>query len=150
MTKIKVLGALFVVLLTMTVGDAIWFPFVPLSDHTMARDISPSLDPIGRTYNFSPQDELAVSWIRFARDTRSHQMEWRWYAPNGRFYARTFDVVPPKDFTSGDWDGNVWSAIQIRGCDPSRMPGQWRVDVLRDWLKVQTEYFTIDSQVVTC
>jgi len=150
MTKIKVTGALFVILLTATVGDAIWFPFVPLSDHSMAKDVDPSWNPVYRTYQFTTQDEQAVSWVRFVKDLNSHQMEWRWYAPNGQLYARSFDVVPPRDFTSGDWEGKVWSSIQIKDCDPEDMPGQWRVDILKDWKRIETEYFTIGGRQVNC
>ena len=151
MNKIKAVLAFFAVFLTASVGGAIWFPFVPLSDHTMAKDVNITRwDPVYRTYSFSPTDDQAVSWIRFARDLQPHQMEWRWYAPNGQLYARSYAVVPPKDFTSGDWAGKAWSAIQIRGCGPEMMQGTWKVDIHRDWKKVKTEWFNIGGQYVSC
>ena len=150
MIKIKVVGALFAVLFTATVGGAIWFPFVPVSDHTMSLDVDLNSNPVWRTYTFSTQDEQAVSWIRFSRDLQPHRMEWRWYSPDGQLYARTFGVIPPRDFTSADWEGKAWSSIQIKDCDPEDMPGQWRVDLLRDWKRVETEWFTIGGREVTC
>ena len=150
MNKIKAMLAFFAVLSTASLGGAIWFPFIPLSDHTMAKTVNANWDPVYRTYSFSPADDQAVSWIRFARDLKPHQMEWRWYGPNGQFYARSFAVVPSKDFASGDWEGKVWSAIQIKGCDPAMMQGNWRVDIFRDWMKIKSEYFNIGGQYVSC
>lgn len=150
MNKIKFVLAFFAVISTASLGGAIWFPFVPLSDLTMAKSVNANWDPVYRTHSFSPQDDQAVSWIRFARDLKPHELEWRWYAPNGQLYARSFAVVPPKDFSSGDWEGKSWSAIQIRGCDPAMMQGTWRVDIFRDWMKVRTVSFNIGSQYVSC
>ncbi|AET64864.1 hypothetical protein [Methanothrix harundinacea] len=150
MKKMKAILAFLAVMATASLGGAIWFPFIPLSDHSMAKSVDAHWNPIYRTYSFSTEDDQAVSWIRFARDLKPHEMEWRWYAPNGQLYARTFAVVPPKNFASGDWEGKTWSAIQIRGCEASRLQGTWRVDIFRDWMKIKTVSFNIGGQYVPC
>ena len=39
----------------------------------------------------------------------------------------------------------VWSKLKIKGTDVARLPGTWKVDVIVDYRKVLTEYFTINS-----
>jgi hypothetical protein len=150
MKSIKIVAALFAMLFTAVVGGAVWYPFIPLSDHAMTLGVDPNWEPVWRTYNFYTNDEYAISWLRFVRDLESHHVEWRWISPDGRVYARSFGTVPPKARTSGHWDGKVWSALKIKGCDPENMPGLWRVEILRDYRKVQTECFTIGGQRATC
>lgn len=75
-----------------------------------------------------------------------HSVEWRWYYPEGRTYARSFGVIPPIDGPSGYWCAPIWSCLKIDGYDPARMPGTWKVDVIVDFRKVLTEYFTIDGE----
>lgn len=148
MSMMRIVAAFFAVLLAGMVGGAIWFPFVPLSDNTMALGVDSDNMPVNRTYTFSTEDEQVVSWLRFARDLQPHQVEWRWISPNGRVYARSFSVVPPKYTTSGQWDGRVWSSLKVKGFEPECMPGMWRVDVIRDNLKLNSEWFTIGGQEV--
>lgn len=119
----------------------------PLSQHTMAKYVGPDLMPIDRTYAFSVCDKQAVSWLLVWRDKRMHTVEWRWYSPlKGRTYTRTFGVIPPDDGPMGIWSAPIWSCLKICGYDPERMPGIWKVDVIVDYRKVLTEYFTIDGK----
>jgi hypothetical protein len=121
--------------------------FFPLSQHTMAKYVGPDIMPIDRTYAFSVNDEQAVSWLLIWRDKRMHSVEWRWYSPlKGRTYARTFGVIPPDDGPMGIWSAPIWSSLKICGNDPEYMPGIWKVDVIVDYTKVLTEYFTIDCK----
>lgn len=122
--------------------------FFPLSEHVMAKGVYPNAVPCDRTYTFSVNDEQAVSWLLIFRDSRVHTVEWRWYYPEGRTYDRTFSVVPPIDGFAGMWAAPVWSCLKIGGTDVARMPGNWKVDIIVDFRKVQTEYFTINCQ--TC
>lgn len=119
--------------------------FVPLSEHTMALGVGIHAEPMGRTYAFSTDDIQAVSWIMVWRDLKPHQVEWRWYYPEGRTYSRSFGVIPPIDGPACLWGEPVWSCLKIRGHDAARMPGIWKVDVFIDYRKVVTEYFTING-----
>ena len=119
--------------------------FIPLSEHTMAKAVSPGGMPLYRTSVFCVNDEQAVSWLLIFRDARPHSVEWRWYYPEGRTYTRTFSTMPPIDGFTGLWAAPLWSCLKIRGTDVARMPGTWKVDVIVDYRKVLTEYFTING-----
>ena len=143
MKGIQIVAAVLAILSLAMVGGA-WSPFfVPLSEHTMAKDVTDCYLPIHRTYSFSTHDERAVSWLNFWRDCRAHNVEWRWYYPEGGVYSRSFDVIPPIDGFIGSWGAPVWACLKIKGCDVERLPGRWKVDVIIDYRKVLTEYFTI-------
>jgi hypothetical protein len=71
--------------------------FFLVSEHTMASDIGKYSEPIGRTSTFSTDDDQAVSWVLVWRDLEVHNVEWRWYYPEGRVYSRSFGVIPPVD-----------------------------------------------------
>ncbi len=135
----------FTLLFTVALGQANPL-FFPLSEHTMAKGVYPNAVPCERTYTFSTDDEQAVSWLLIFRDSRVHTVEWRWYYPEGRTYDRTFSVIPPIDGFTGMWAAPVWSCLKIEGTDVARMPGNWKVDIIVDFRKVQTEYFTISGQ----
>jgi hypothetical protein len=121
--------------------------FFLVSEHTMASDIGKYSEPIGRTSTFSTDDDQAVSWLVVWRDCELHNVEWRWYYPEGRVYTRSFGVIPPVDGPAGLWAAPLWSCLKINGYDPARMPGMWKVDVIVDYKKVLTEYFTIDGHL---
>ena len=86
-----------------------------------------------------------ASWLLIWRDADPHTVEWRWYWPEGRTYARSFSNVPPIDGFTGMWAAPVWSNLKIKGTDVARMPGTWKVDVIVDYRKILTEYFTINT-----
>jgi hypothetical protein len=134
------------VLLAGGVGQASHPLFFPLSEHTMAKAVGIYSEPLGRTYIFSTQDMQAVSWMNIWRDTRVHTVEWRWYYPEGRVYARSFSVIPPMDSFWGNPAAPVWGCLKIKGHDVAQMPGTWKVDVIVDFRKILTEYFTIRAQ----
>ena len=133
------------VLLMGGAGQASHPTFFPLSEHTIAKEISPNGMPLYRTYTFTSDDEQAASWLLIWRDARVHSVEWRWYWPEGRTYARSFSTIPPIDGFTGMWAAPVWSCLKIKGTDVARLPGTWKVDVIVDYRKVLTEYFTITS-----
>ena len=134
---------ILVILFLSSLGQASHPMFFPLSEHTMAKAVSPSGMPLYRTGVFSVNDEQAVSWLLIFRDSRPHSVEWRWYYPEGGVYSRSFDVIPPIDGFIGSWGAPVWACLKIKGCDVERLPGRWKVDVIIDYRKVLTEYFTI-------
>jgi hypothetical protein len=123
--------------------------FFPLSQHSMAKDIGPSGEPLYRSYTFSQDDLQAVSWLKVWKDLEIHPVEWRWYSPNGRVYARSFGVIPAVD-SQGFCGACIWSALKISGYEVSLMPGTWKVDVIVDFRKVLTEYFTLNGHHASC
>jgi len=143
--RLRVVALIVLVLLLMGGLGASNPLFFPLSEHTIAKEISPSGMPLYRTNTFSSDDEQVASWLLIWRDADPHTVEWRWYWPEGRTYARSFSNVPPIDGFTGMWAAPVWSNLKIKGTDVARMPGTWKVDVIVDFRKILTEYFTINS-----
>jgi len=142
----RVLAIVFLAVLFMSGNCVASHPtFVPLSEHTIAKEISSNGVPLYRTYTFTSEDEQAASWVLIWRDSTVHSVEWRWYWPEGRTYARSFSTIPPIDGFTGMWAAPVWSCLKIKGTDVARLPGTWKVDVIVDYRKVLTEYFTITS-----
>jgi hypothetical protein len=144
--RIGIVAFGFLVLLFVgAVGQASNPLFFPLSQHTMCKYIVKDFVPIDRTYSFSVDDEQAISWLLIWRDNRMHNVEWRWYYPEGRTYSRSFGVIPPVDGPVGHWCAPIWSCLEIHGYEAARMPGLWKVDVIVDFRKVLTEYFIVDD-----
>ncbi len=138
--------ALMVLALLFTVALGSANPlFFPLSEHTMAKAVCANAVPCDRTYYFTTNDVQAVSWLLIFRDARAHTVEWRWYYPEGRTYDRSFSVIPPIDGFSGIWAAPIWSCLKIRGTEVEHMTGNWRVDIIVDFRKIQTEYFSING-----
>lgn len=127
-------------------GQASHPMFIPLSEHTIAKEISENGMPLYRTTTFTVDDEQAASWLLMWRDAKVHTVEWRWYYPEGRTYARTFSNIPPIDGFTGMWAAPLWSCLKIKGTDVARLPGTWKVDVIVDYRKVLTEYFTVNGR----
>jgi len=143
----RIIGLILLALMfTGGLGQATHPLFIPLSEHTMAKEVSAGGMPLYRTSTFSVNDNQAASWLLFFRDSAVHNVEWRWYYPEGRTYARTFSVIPSIDGFTGWWAAPVWSCLKIKGTDAARMPGVWKVDVIVDFTKVLTEQFTVDGQ----
>lgn len=124
--------------------------FFPLSQHSMAKQIGPGGEPLERAYTFSHNDVQAISWLKVWRDLSPHFVEWRWFSPGGRFYTRTFGVIPRNDGAAAMWGSCIWSGLQIKDYEVGMMPGTWRVDVIVDYRKVLSEYFTIDGHQQPC
>ncbi len=124
--------------------------YFPLSEHTMTKMVSPDGVPQSRTYTFTQNEVEAVSWLKVWRDQRVHTVEWRWYSPNMRVYKRSFGVIPAIDGPAGMWGSCIWSGLKIKGEDVANLPGTWKVDVIVDFRKVLTEYFTIDGNQAPC
>jgi hypothetical protein len=139
----KIAMAVLAFLSLVAVGGAYTPFFIPLSEHTMAKNVNDCSLPVQRTYSFSTHDEHAVSWLNIWKDGKPHSVEWRWYYPQGGVYSRSFDVIPSIDGFIGSWNSPVWACMKIKGCDAERLPGLWKVDVIVDYRKVLTEYFTI-------
>lgn len=124
--------------------------YFPLSEHTMTTEVSSSGVPQSRTYTFTQDDAEAVCWLKVWRDQRAHTVEWRWYSPNMRVYKRSFGVIPAIDGPAGMWGSCIWSGLRIKGEDVANLPGTWKVDVIVDFRKVLTEYFTIGGNQAPC
>jgi hypothetical protein len=111
----------------------------------MARDFQtkPPFDPIDRTNTFSTEDPNAVSWLRLGFVYGTHQIEWRWYSPDGKLQLQ--DSAQIEDPNAGE--GEVWenfvaaSQLPINESPNEKMIGDWRVEVRQDGEKIFAEDF---------
>jgi hypothetical protein len=148
MSGTKIVLAILAIMLAVSAVKADPYYYL-LAEHTMASDIGEYSEPLGITNEFSTANAQAVSWLLVWRDNQVHSVEWRWYYPEGRTYARSFGVIPPIDWPAGLWAAPIYSCLKIKGYDAARFQGMWKVDVFVDYKKVLTEYFTIDGSA-TC
>ncbi|MCX6668722.1 MAG: hypothetical protein NTV25_02815 [Methanothrix sp.] len=116
-------------------------------DHSMASQVDEaSGQATTRASTFQASDSRAYSWVKFGSIYGAHLVEWKWYSPDGALYESSSDAIPDSrpDLDSWEWY-DVYSSIDIAGSKASSLPGNWRVDILMDGQKVQTEQFTIRS-----
>lgn len=118
-------------------------------DHTLAKDAQTRdpFDPIDKTYIFSIADAKAISWLRFGLVYGAHQIEWKWYSPEGmlRFYD-SYQIDDPNKGSEEHW-GNFTAASQlpIKGILLENATGSWHVDVIQDGQRIYTENFELIS-----
>jgi hypothetical protein len=124
--------------------------YFPLSQHSMTSGVLHDGTPVDKNFAFTTNSGQAVSWLKVWRNFRDHPVEWRWYSPDGFVYGRSFGVIPAIDGPEGNWGSNIWSGLAIKGRDPSMMPGTWKVDVIVDYNKELTQYFTISGHEAPC
>jgi hypothetical protein len=74
-----------------------------------------------------------------------HQVEWRWFSPDGSLYDSYNDQITKPEGEPWDWY-DTYAYIPIVGQDAAKMPGKWHVDVYLDGQKRITEQFTILGQ----
>lgn len=147
LTRIAIAILIFLMAGMAAQADPLYFA---LSEHSMAKQIGPNGEPIVKSYTFSQTDPAAICWLKIWRDHSAHTVEWRWYSPNMRVYHRTFGVLPSIDGPAGNWGSCIWSGLAIDGYEVAMMPGTWKVDVIVDFRKVLTDYFTIGGNQAPC
>jgi hypothetical protein len=112
-------------------------------DHTMSSQVDESTyQVLTRTSNFQPSDRRAYSWISFGNVGDAHQVEWRWFSPDGSLYSTYTQQIPKPSGTPWSWY-NVYSYIPIAGYGAASMPGDWKVDIYLDGNKILTEQFSL-------
>lgn len=116
-------------------------------DHTMAKDAQTSLPfhPIERTNTVSTEDIKAISWLRLGLVYGEHQIEWRWYSPDGRLQLQDSAQIDDPNSGQGEYWENftAYSQLPIRGSSPENMTGDWKVEVYQDGEKIFSEVFRL-------
>ncbi|MCK4410682.1 hypothetical protein KAV67_00210 [Candidatus Bipolaricaulota bacterium] len=147
MRKVLVLALVFgVVMAQWGWGVALGQEIPSVIDHTMAVDVDEeTYEPIGITYSFSVDAEVAISWINLGPVDRSHEVLWEWYSPDNEFYSTWSEMLedPGEDYYWEEYP--IWDWIDIADYEASQMPGEWRVDIYLDGILVLTENFTISD-----
>jgi hypothetical protein len=111
----------------------------------MAKGITSSGEPLGRTNAFYVSDAGAYSWVQFGPLYEGHRIKWKWYSPNNALYVESNGVIPhPRSRGLEHWfSPRYWSELFIAGKPAGRMPGLWRVEVYLDGQLVLNEPFAI-------
>lgn len=111
-------------------------------DYAMASEVDEeSSDVITRTNSFSSTDARVYCWLKFENIKEGHEIEWRWYSPDGNlFHIENREIPSPEDMYA--WY-NIYSFLYIEGHHPENMPGNWQVDAFIDGEFIVTQQFTI-------
>jgi len=117
-------------------------------DHGMGRGIDEQYRLADRTETFSTEDEKMWFWLQIGPTTRSHQIGWKWYSPDGElYYEDDITTVDPKSEGLESYNTReAWVWIEIKEHpepSPVHLPGDWHVDIYIDGTYVGTEQFTI-------
>jgi hypothetical protein len=114
-----------------------------IADHSMASQVDEqSSQLISRTNTFYPSDSKVYSWLSFGKISDAHQVEWRWFSPDGNLYNTYTQQIPKPSGEPWNWY-NLYSFISIAGYNAASMPGVWKVDVYLDGQRILTEQFTL-------
>ena len=118
-----------------------------LVSHTMARNLSSELKPIGMTTKFSTNEEKAVSWFEIefldlgpAFITGRVTFSWKWYEPSGSLYRQQTksETLSLRERTS------LWDELKISGSAAERKTGEWKIRVSIDEDQLFEEIFRIE------
>ncbi len=116
---------------------------INILDHTMSSQVDESTyQALTRTSTFQLSDRRAYSWISLGNVDDAHQVEWRWFSPDGSLYSTYTQQIPKPSGTPWSWY-NLYSYIPIAGYDAANMPGDWKVDIYLDGSKIVTEQFSL-------
>lgn len=114
-------------------------------DHGMAKGVDQTTSqPVGVTSTFSSTDAAAYQWTKLDPFSGSHQIQFRFFAPDGSLYY----ADNPTTFTGDGGTWYFWEYIYIAGYAAASKPGQWRAESLVDGVVAATDTFTISSAAV--
>jgi hypothetical protein len=115
-------------------------------NHSMASQVDEkTAEVITKANTFSATTSKVYSWLELGKIDAAHQVEWRWYSPDGALYDTYSEPISRPDGEPWDWY-DTYAYIPIIGYDAAKMPGKWHVDVYLDNQKRITEQFTILGQ----
>ena len=99
------------------------------------------MDPLQETNSFFPQDEKAVTWLRFSYNSAEQfLLKWEWIAPQGTLYHRG-----EVEMEAGSYSNyRTWYWIKIKGNYASQLPGEWKVKVyINDTFLAERNFFIV-------
>ncbi len=118
---------------------------------TTCRDVQGSspYNPIYETEFFRRSDTQSMVWVRLTDVTRSLQVKWEFYEPDGTLHLTNTYTVPDPHGSGWDyWESyHCWWSVYIRDYLASYRPGRWTCKLyIHDgsgWKYRTTEQFTI-------
>jgi len=100
-------------------------------------------NPQQGTNFFFPQDEKAVTWLRFSYNSaEKFLLKWEWISPQGTLYHRGEVEMEAGSYTNY----RTWYWIKIKGNYASQLPGEWKVRVyINDIFLGEKNFFMVGS-----
>jgi hypothetical protein len=98
-----------------------------------------------RAGTFNPGTGNAYSWLKLGTIDDAHQVEWKWFSPDGKLYEFFANQIPKPSGTPWDWTAFI-HPFPLLATMRAQKPGNWHVGVFIDGQKALTEQFTLLSQ----
>lgn len=107
----------------------------------MAEDIKNG-NPVGITDDFKQNDDFAYAYSEWEGADGKHEVEWKWYKPNGGLLGNVkLDINESSSYVY------LWSWICIKGC--GRANGRYEVRTYIDGSLKETQHFDISANSAT-
>jgi hypothetical protein len=103
-----------------------------VGDYTTCKSVDQNDNPVVRSDHFLTIDDSVTVWVNLYDLRVSVDVKFEWYAPDGSLY-REHSVTassPPEEEKA--WNYAVHDSMEVRGKQPSRMLGDWRVKISVD------------------
>ena len=110
---------------------------------SQVEDLSHGLDE-AYPLSLTPEDEKVVSFVELENLQGAQNIRWKWYAPEGEFYAES-DAIPIK-IKAGHTRGLIkaWQAMKIKGTAAAEKVGDWTVEFYLSGRLLNSKLFRID------
>jgi hypothetical protein len=111
--------------------------------YTTCKSLDQDGNPVERSRDFLTVDDGVTVWVNL-RDLRiSVDVKFEWYAVDGSLYREHSVTTPSPPEGEEGWNYAVHDSIEVRGKQPSRMLGDWRVKISVDGAEPTATGFTI-------
>jgi len=97
-------------------------------------------NPVKETNLFSSQDKEIYLWINFANLNKKHNINTKWYAPDGKVFFSTSGAINP---AGGRY--RYWVSKKLAGTALANLKGKWKIEVILDNQKVGETRFQIGN-----
>jgi hypothetical protein len=100
------------------------------------------------TKSFTTGDNAVFAHVRFANISGKHNVQWKWYGPDGYLYYATDKY--PIGTAKGKYaeEATTWHKISIKDDKAEQYPGEWKVAIYLDGELIASNKFdiSIDTQ----
>jgi len=98
---------------------------------------------IAPTSQFSIQDPAVIAHVKFVNVSGKHNVQWRWYDPEGKLYYKTqqYKIGPANGYLVDE--ASTWHKISIKDEKAAQFSGRWKVEIHFDGALVESKRFEI-------
>jgi len=119
------------------------FKFVEATITKEIRKTGDLVEPGAPTRTLTTDDESVAAHVKFTNISGRHNVQWKWYDPNGELYytSKAYRFKTEKDkFVES---ATAFHKISIKGDDAQNRLGDWTVKILYDNAIIATKTFEI-------